>query len=76
MLALADFVEGVVIDTIDLIESGLVSLLDLIQAELVDRFGFDPLAPVSIAGVAVAALGVALVVRPGRAPVERRVATG
>ena len=36
----------------------------------------ERLAPVSIAGVAVAALGVALVVRPGRAPVESRVAAG
>lgn len=34
----------------------------------------ERLAPISIAGVAVAALGVALVVRPGRSPVESRVA--
>ncbi|MCA9185640.1 MAG: VCBS repeat-containing protein, partial [Planctomycetales bacterium] len=51
LIRVTDFVEDTVINIVDLVSSGLVSLLDLVEQELIDRFDFDPLAPITIADI-------------------------
>jgi hypothetical protein len=51
LVRVTDFLRATAVNLVALVESGLVSLLDLVQRELVDRFGFDPLAAMSIQDV-------------------------
>ena len=48
LVKLGDFIDGTIVDAVDLVHSGLTSLVDLVEKGFLDRFGFDPLAPITV----------------------------